>query len=119
MRLRVLVVDDQEDMRRALRRELAKEFEIVDAASADEAKAKLDDGIAAVVTDFAMGDGDNGDDLLRHVRERLPGVARVLVSGAPGASRDTKLDAAEMRFDKPWKPGAILAYLVSRVAARG
>jgi DNA-binding NtrC family response regulator len=118
MKARVLVVDDFPDMRRAVSRELGAAFTVVEAENAEHAIAILDEDqdFVAVVSDFSMGPGADGAALLDEVRRRLPEAARILVTGTPSTIREAgTCDAADIVFDKPWKRGAIVAHLVSRM----
>lgn len=68
---RLLLVDDNDRLRRAIGRLLARHFEVAPAASKAEALALLDGGPAfdVMLTDLEMP-GGNGDDLLAAVADR-------------------------------------------------
>jgi len=78
---RVLVVDDEQAMRIALRGVLAKEgYQVETAASGEDAVAKIAAGsFHVVVTDLAM-DGVSGLDVLAHARRVDPEVAVIMVT---------------------------------------
>jgi CheY-like chemotaxis protein len=79
---RVLVVDDEVLVGRALTRVLAKVADVTHAIDAIEALRELEaHDFDVVVADFAMP-GRNGLDLLEEVAHRWPRVRRVLHSGA-------------------------------------
>lgn len=107
---RVLIVEDDAPLRTAMGRELAGKFETFAAASFDEAIAALDElgDVFAVVTDYNLGVGRTGGDLLTVVAARLPRCVRVLVSGAPGASA---LAEGSLFIRKPWDRDQILKTL--------
>jgi PAS domain S-box-containing protein len=88
---RVLLVDDELGGRTIMRRILEQGgFSVVEAASGADALAVLDRGESAdlLVTDISLA-GMPGAELIRHVRDRRPGLPVVLVRGraatSPGA----------------------------------
>lgn len=90
---RVLFVDDEENIRKALYRMFRKEaWEVAFAASGEEALALLDAGppFDLVVTDQRMP-GMTGVELLRAMRQRHPKVVRMILSAYSDAA--TVLDA--------------------------
>ena len=105
-RFKLLIVDDQPDVRGALRRTLLTLGNEVQAASnAAEAIAMLARGHF----DFIISDYDmpvmNGLALLRVVREKHPTVRRVLLTGRASAqlAHDALRDNTADRFlQKPW-----------------
>jgi DNA-binding NtrC family response regulator len=110
---RVLVVDDELVVCKALERELRSDFEVV---VAHDAQTALDlvpehDPPSAVVSDFQLGKGPNGLDLLAEVKARGPTIARILVSAT------CELEELSLAFDeeiihqfiaKPWRFGDVL-----------
>ena len=67
---RILVVDDEEDLREILRFNLEAEgYEVMTAASAEEALSLMGNGFALLLLDVMMG-GMSGYDLARVLRER-------------------------------------------------
>jgi two-component system response regulator FlrC len=78
----VLVVDDEPMVRRSLARAIERSgVEVVTAAGAEEALAKLDEiPVRAVFTDVRMP-GMDGFALLRSVRRVAPGTAVILITG--------------------------------------
>lgn len=92
--VRVLLVDDQDDLRSAFARLFRdRGFEVVEATSGKEAVVRMQQAsFDAVVSDVQMPDM-NGVDLLRAVRERDPELACLLISGAPDLQ--TALQAVE------------------------
>jgi two-component system response regulator PhcR len=78
----VLYVDDEDMARKYFARAVGSEYEVLLAASADEAMATLRaEGarIAILVTDFRMP-GRDGGDLLREVAQAYPQIVRILVT---------------------------------------
>ncbi len=82
---RVLVVDDEEGVRRSTRRLLEKRgYTVLEAESAAHALTLLDSAVVDVMlTDHAMP-GGTGRELVRQVMERHPAVRVVLMSGFAG-----------------------------------
>lgn len=117
---RVLVVDDEPAVRRALGRELGAHFEVVMAEDAVTALATLarTEGLSAVVSDLMMP-GLSGTELLAEVRRLRPECARVLVSGALERAGADVLAAgiADEVLSKPWRFGEV-AEAVRRALAK-
>lgn len=80
-RCSVLVVDDESYVLSMLSALLAKEFEVLTAASAEQAQEVLSHREVDIVLSDQNLTGQNGVDLLRWVRERCPSTARVLITG--------------------------------------
>jgi len=116
VRPRVLVVDDDLAIRRALARELRSEFEVVLVPSYEQAVAQLGGQplFAAVITDYELGAGPDGLALLKLVAERTTEVLRVLVSASNERHRieEALAEGVVHRFlPKPWPPGELVATL--------
>lgn len=81
---RLLVVDDEEPVRRVMARSLARYgAKVTEAANSQEALARTDATVDfdAVVTDISMP-GMNGIELARAILSRAPGMPIVFVTGA-------------------------------------
>jgi len=118
---RVLVVEDDPALRKAMARELRAEFEVTLAGGLVPALEVLGrtDRLSAVVSDLMM-DGPVGIDLLEEVRRRTPTCARILVSGTVVEAdiRDAVTSGTVQQFvSKPWKAGALLAAVRGAVDA--
>ena len=101
----VLVVDDDEHVRRSLRRVLRRMscrfLEAPEAATALEVLAR--EPVHVVVSDYRMP-GMDGVEFLRVVKERYPAVQRVLLTGqADTAAIEEAVNRAEI-FRFIWKP---------------
>lgn len=80
-RLRLLIVDDDEEARVTYRRGLEAHFELELASGVADALAVLDRAsFHAVVSDDRMPDG-RGVDLLRAVAQKTPDTVRLLLTG--------------------------------------
>ena len=81
-RPRVLLVDDEPEVLRALTRLLAPHASVTTAHSAAQAAILLDAfSYQAVITDYEMP-GPNGLWLLERARERFPRMRRVMLTGS-------------------------------------
>jgi two-component system NtrC family sensor kinase len=108
----LLVVDDDEHVRRALRRVLKRVssdvLEAPDGATALEILAA--EPVHVVISDYRMP-GINGVELLRIVKERYPAIQRVLLTGqADSAAIEEAVNQSEIfRFIwKPWEEGHLV-----------
>jgi two-component system NtrC family sensor kinase len=108
----VLVVDDDEHVRRALRRVLGRTRCRV--AEAPDASVGLEllaaEPVHVVVSDFRMP-GMSGIEFLRNVKERWPRIQRVLLTGqADSSAIEEAVNQSEIfRFIwKPWDDGHLL-----------
>ena len=66
------------------------------------------DNLVAVVSDFDLGDGENGIEVLRQVRSQYPEAARVLVTGKPQVTTITQArlnGTIHALMAKPWNSG--------------
>ena len=101
---KILVIDDEEDIRVVLQQVLELEgYEVAVAADGREGLAMLDqDGADLVITDVIMP-GMDGVETLEHVREKWPDMPVIVISGGG--------NVAPMEY----QPGAIAtnAYLES------
>ena len=122
---RVLVVDDDEGIRRVLARELRRGYDVCLADGASAASALLEDdrSFCAVVSDLIMGSGPTGIEILGEVRLHTPHAVRILISGTPRdveATRVIQSGIAHEFIEKPWRAGEVLAALdrwVARIAS--
>lgn len=110
---RVLVVDDDPSIRKALARELQREFEVclADGHAAAIQMLDGDTGFCAVVSDLMMGPGANGEELLSEVRRCSPRSARLMISGSVTEGQATRIveDGVAHEFiAKPWRTGQVL-----------
>jgi two-component system, NtrC family, sensor kinase len=115
----ILVVDDDEHVRRALKRVLRRARCVVhEAPDAEHALALLAvEPVHVVVSDYRMP-GMSGVEFLRHVKERWPRVQRVLLTGqADTAAIEEAVNHSEIfRFIwKPWDDGHLLLTVQSAV----
>lgn len=106
---RILVVDDEPDVVRALASTLERaqelDCEVTTAESAEEALDLLDADVDLVLADYRL-QGMNGAELLSEVRERDPDVPRLLITGY--VDLDIAVEAMEEAdvhyyLQKPWK----------------
>ena len=91
----VLLVDDQVELRRIVRRELvALGHPVIEAGDGDEAREILDavPGIGLMITDIVMPGSTDGRALCRHAARTRPGLRMLMISGysdeQPGQASD-------------------------------
>src|SRR5690606_1691733 len=121
---RVLVVDDQPDVREALRMLLESEgYAVVAAASPEEAAACLrGDDFSAVLADMNYTrdttSGQEGLELVQHIAANWPGLPVIVMTAWASvelAVEAMRLGAADF-IEKPWQNARLLAVLESRIA---
>jgi DNA-binding NtrC family response regulator len=105
---RIIVIDDQEPIRRVVRRALEKEGHEVLEASDGEIGERLLEGSPAdvVITDIFMP-GQDGILTLRQIRKRFPAVKVIVMSGGDSTGmmdlrRDAELLGAVKSLQKPF-----------------
>ena len=93
----ILIVDDEANIRRLYSEELADAgYRVVCAGSWQEAQRALDAGSFDLVTlDIRMGDGPDGIEALRLIKDRHPGLPVVLVTAYEEYQADFASWAAE------------------------
>jgi two-component system, NtrC family, sensor kinase len=115
----LLIVDDDEHVRRALRRVLRRaRCRILDAPEAETALAVLArEPVQVVISDYRMP-GMSGVEFLRAVKNRWPRIQRVLLTGqADSSAIEEAVNQSEIfRFIwKPWDDGHLLITIQSAV----
>jgi two-component system NtrC family sensor kinase len=115
----LLVVDDDENIRRALRRVLRRtRSRILDVPDAERALAILErERVQVIISDYRMP-GMSGVEFLRVVKERWPGIQRVLLTGqADSSAIEEAVNRSEIfRFIwKPWDDGHLLITIQSAI----
>ncbi len=119
-KLRLLIVDDEENILHALRRTLRKEpFEIETASNAREAAEKFyEKPFDIVISDYKMP-GINGLEFLKWVRDNYPDTIRIVLTGQ--ADLEVAVEAINEGeiyrfFTKPWDDEELRLSL--RIAAK-
>lgn len=110
-KVRVLVVDDEEGPREALRMILKGDHEVHTAGGAEEALKKVMElGIDIVALDIRMPK-TNGLELLQNIKKTVPDIEVFLITGYPSVS--TAVEAIQIgAYDyviKPFDREAVLA----------
>jgi CheY-like chemotaxis protein len=116
---RVLIIDDQKDVRAMVAIVLRlNRYEVVEAGSgAAGLKAFAEAPFDAAIVDFFLGD-TNGVEVMASLRARAPGLPIVAVSGSALDFMDQSPDlAGVVRLQKPFRPNDLLAALRSAKAA--
>ena len=82
---KILVVDDEQNIRNILRESLKKEnHEIFEASTGQEASDIIDaNAVDLVITDLVMP-GKTGLDLIMEIKEKVPDITIIAISGGGG-----------------------------------
>jgi DNA-binding response OmpR family regulator len=112
---RIIVIDDEAALRRAIRRALETAGHVVREASDGEMGLKelADHGADLVITDIFMP-GQDGIVTVRRIRQEFPTVKVIAMSGGDSTGRmdlrpDAVLLGAAMSLAKPFAPAELLA----------
>ena len=91
-------------------------YGVVEAGNADEAWQLIDGGLQvdAVVTDVDLGDGPTGVQMVEGMRDVLPDVAIIFITGRPASMIGRSLGPREAMLAKPFL-GAELAQALRAV----
>jgi DNA-binding response OmpR family regulator len=122
---RILVIDDQPDVRAMISMVLrVNHFEIVEAASADAGLKEFENSrFDLVIVDIFL-QGTNGFDVITMMRERIPNLPVVAISGM--TTLDFLSGSSELSgvvcLQKPFRPNQLVgaieaAYRLSRLEA--
>ncbi len=117
MRARILVVDDDPGMRRAVQRVLEPRNDVVTAGSTDEALARAcEEEFDLAIVDIRMP-GADGFELVSRLREVRPGTDVILMTGSVGETDQKLVRAIRQKafyfIHKPFEREVLLA-LVDR-----
>jgi len=111
---RVIVIDDQEPIRRVVRRALEKEgHEVLEASDGEIGEQLLERSPAdVVITDIFMP-GQDGIVTLRQIRKRFPAVKVIVISGGDSSGmldlrQDAELLGAVKSLQKPFSAREIM-----------
>src|ERR1043165_237029 len=110
---RVLIVEDDAQLSRAIARGLDAWYAVVEVADVAEALRALEGGgIDGIVCDWNIGE-ESGLELVAHVAFEFPHVRRVLMSGStPSPMERARLYECDAEFlRKPFQMAALLAAL--------
>ncbi|MBI5514958.1 MAG: response regulator [Deltaproteobacteria bacterium] len=110
---KVLVVDDDPSVRRALALELRGDFEVLLAGERAAASAllALHRDVMVLVCDLELGFGGDGLEILTEARATRPHCLRVLVSGSTAEHEVWQLvqqGEVDVFVPKPWHPGELV-----------
>ncbi len=115
---RILVVEDQELLRRATRRILRRRgYEVVEAADGAEAMARAEErSIDVLITDLVMP-GGNGVEVAARITERHPAVRVIFMSGYASHAVVEAVPPGAVFLPKPFDEAALLRALEAATAA--
>ena len=101
---KILIIDDDEDMRTILKTMLAGSYEVSEVGSAAEARAKLDDfSPDLLVLDVMMEELDSGFQLARAVKHEL-GLQNIKILMTTSIDNEMKINFKESAGDQTWLP---------------
>lgn len=115
----ILVVDDEPHSVAAMRMALEDDFAVLEATSAGEAWALMEEHWVQVVVSDQRMPGKSGIEFLTEIRDRWPETVRIIVTGYTETNDmiDAINDAGIYQFiTKPWHPDQLL--MAIRNAAR-
>ena len=114
---RVLVIDDEVQVARALRRMLARNgYQVELAHSVGDGLSRFEETAPdVVISDFYMPDR-NGYELVREVLRRAPRTVALLLSGSLEVSPDAARTCDVLW--KPWSEEDLLSLIARRLAER-
>jgi DNA-binding NtrC family response regulator len=121
----VLLVDDDALVRNAIARELGRACLVHQASSCAEALELLGAGhkFAAVITDYNLGEGPTGLELLEVAQRQWPKSLRVLTSAMVSRrllDHELTKGTVQRFVAKPWEFGAMLAAVTGQdISSRG
>jgi DNA-binding NtrC family response regulator len=115
---RILLVDDEESVLSAIRRELMDEpYELLTAINGQEAlEIMAENDICVIIADFRMPEMD-GMELLRIVKEKYPSTIRMMISGYANITILLKAINENIIYKfitKPWKDSEELKSVVQQ-----
>lgn len=116
----ILIVDDENGPRQALRMLLKEEFRVLTASGVAAALALLErEAVDLIITDIRMPE-QSGIDLLRQIRERFPEIEVIILTGY--GQLDTAVQALDFGafayIEKPFDNDVMLARVRASLAKR-
>ncbi|MFA6119877.1 MAG: response regulator [Sideroxydans sp.] len=113
---KVLVVDDQENIRTVVRLALRDRFEVSEAKDANSALKSINNSLPdAIILDVMMSGSMSGFQLCEHIKQsdRLSGIYVILVTACGQVSDQEQGRAlgADAYFVKPFSPAALEKHL--------
>jgi CheY-like chemotaxis protein len=101
---KILIIDDDEDMRTILRTMLAGSYEVSEVGSAAEAREKLDEfSPDLLVLDVMMEELDSGFQLARAVKQEL-GLEKIKILMTTSIDNEMKINFKDSAGDESWLP---------------
>jgi CheY-like chemotaxis protein len=104
-RPRVMVVEDEFVIRMTLSEALTDEgFDVMEASSAEEALEMVDADapLALLLTDVQLAGGLDGASLARRMRERMPRMPVIFMTGRPDSMGDAAVAGHDVVVAKPY-----------------
>ena len=120
-KVKILVVEDEPFIRLGLVSTIEEAgYEVIDAASADEAIRKLEryDDVGLILTDVDMPGSMDGIRLAHYVRRRWPPIELVVISGKVGVT-PMELPSGARFISKPFQDVALMSVVQTMLGAEG
>ena len=115
MRKKILVVDDNEEVRKATRLAFDRDFKIIEAADEEDALSVYQTEAPDVVfLDIDFNGFPRGWDILRKMRSRKSNTLIILVTGTSSAERYPYASLADGFFIKPFEIKPIRDFLAKK-----
>ena len=116
---KILIIDDEKPILSAMQRSLKDDFDVFTAETPEQALEIIrDNDIEAVISDYALGEGITGADLLSVLSKDKPHIARIMLTGhhAPHIAEEAINRAGVFKFiTKPWDDKELKFVLYSAV----
>jgi CheY-like chemotaxis protein len=121
--IKVLLIDDDDIVRKTLARYLSlNKYEVQSAGNSKEAFRIVESFSPDVlVVDWMLGDSVNGDELAAQLREDIPKLPAIIISGYPDAKIGSQApgEATTRVLAKPFRPAMLVDMLKELVQPAG
>ena len=116
---RLLLVEDEFLVRLTLGEALRDEgYDVIEAGTADEALQRLEEGLVRLMlTDIQLPGSMDGRGLVRRVRETLPELPVIFMTGRPETMGGATRTAHEAFIAKPYLPSDVVATVARLIGA--
>ena len=102
MMKKILIIDDEVGVCQLLQSFLKKDYEVMTATGGQGAiEIFVRENPDAVISDFNLGEPPYGDELLRIMKEKVPSITVVMMSGEREIGTKLLLEGADAFFEKP------------------
>lgn len=109
----ILCIDDDVHILDALERDLRGTFEVLTAATFEDAKDKMSSKVALVICDYNLR-GITGLEVLKWIKDKVPSTMRILLTGEVGLediSPAIESNLIHKFILKPWEPSLLRLHM--------